>query len=267
MTFVSNHHTFEVYRKKMESRYIRNRIYLKEEEQEAIKRCPIILAGSGIGSVIAECALRLGFENMTIVDFDHVELSNLNRQNYTEEDLYSTKVDAIKNRLLSINKNANITIHDSCLTSDNIASLVTGHEIAINALDFVSNAPLEFDKVCQENNVHVLHPYNLGWGGLVTIVIPEGPSIDILEDYSKKFSEMNMVEYATGYMKFWGEPQNWIDNVIDEYKNEKESLSPPQLSIGSWLVASMCTHALFRICTGKQFKKFPEFYFSTIMDN
>ena len=101
----------------MEARYARNRIYLNEEEQNIIRDYPIILAGSGIGSVIAECALRIGFENMTIVDFDHVELSNLNRQNYTEEDLYLTKVNAIKNRLLSINTNAKIKVHNSQLVT------------------------------------------------------------------------------------------------------------------------------------------------------
>lgn len=251
----------------MESRYTRNRIYLNEEEQQAIKQCPVVLAGSGIGSVIAECALRLGFENLTIIDFDRVEMSNLNRQNYTEEDLYSKKVEAIKERLLSINKNAIITVYNAFLTSANIHGLVSGHQIAINALDFDSGVPLEFDRICQENNIHVLHPYNLGWGGLVTVIDPGGPAIDVLDNSRSEFSEMNMVEYASGYMKFWGEPQNWLDNIINEYKNEVPDLSPPQLSIGSWLVASMCTHILFNICTSKHVKQFPEFYFTSIMDS
>ena len=43
-------------------RYSRNRIYVSEEEQEKVRRTRILLGGAGIGSVIAECALRLGFE-------------------------------------------------------------------------------------------------------------------------------------------------------------------------------------------------------------
>ena len=43
----------------MEDRYSRNRLYVSNEEQAIIKDYPIILGGSGIGSVIAECALRL----------------------------------------------------------------------------------------------------------------------------------------------------------------------------------------------------------------
>lgn len=88
----------------METRYSRNRIYLRKEEQEIIKNCPIILGGCGIGSVIAECAVRLGFENLTIIDGDQVEASNLNRQNYTEEDISTDKVIAIEKRLKAINK-------------------------------------------------------------------------------------------------------------------------------------------------------------------
>lgn len=44
-------------------RYSRNRIYIGEEQQERIKQVRVLLGGAGIGSIIAECALRFGFEN------------------------------------------------------------------------------------------------------------------------------------------------------------------------------------------------------------
>lgn len=49
---------------------------------------------------------------MTIIDGDVVELSNLNRQNYTEKDISKPKVEALKERLLAINSEAKITIHN-----------------------------------------------------------------------------------------------------------------------------------------------------------
>lgn len=122
----------------MNERHTRNRIYVSEEEQELVKNFPILLAGSGIGSVIAECALRFGFENITIIDGDLVEASNLNRQNYTEEDIDTNKVDAIAKRLLSINSKANIKCLDLFLTLENVSEHVKGHKAAINALDFSS---------------------------------------------------------------------------------------------------------------------------------
>lgn len=45
-------------------RYSRNRIYVNEDEQKLIKNVRILLGGAGIGSIIAECALRFGFENI-----------------------------------------------------------------------------------------------------------------------------------------------------------------------------------------------------------
>ena len=249
----------------MDIRYIRNRIYISPEEQTVITECPIILGGSGIGSVIAECALRLGFERITIIDGDQVETSNLNRQNYTLEDIGVNKVDAIKKRLLSINPTAKIEVHNTFLTSENVANYLDGHQIAINALDFTSDVPLLFDQLCQKKNIPVLHPYNLGWGGLLTVITPEGLPLDSITKNGEQFNELKMVEYATSYLKFWRTPHLWIDEAIEKYKNEKEVLPPPQLPVASWMVAAMSTNVLFNIALQKKVKTFPEFYLSTIM--
>lgn len=249
---------------KMEKRYNRNRIYVTKEEQELIKDYPILLGGCGIGSVIAECALRFGFENITIIDGDQVELTNLNRQNYTEKDVTLDKTAALEKRLKAINRDAKIKVYNSFLTTENAESFIKGQKIAINALDFSSDVPLVFDKICQNNNIPVLHPYNLGWAGLVTVISPDDLSLSSLAISNEPFNEVNMVEYATSYMRFWGNPQQWLETIIKEYKEEVESLPPPQLSIASWIVAAMCTHILFKIATEKEFKKFPEFYFSSI---
>lgn len=250
----------------MEDRYSRNRLYLTEEEQEVIKNFPILLAGSGIGSVIAECALRFGFEKITIVDGDQVERSNLNRQNYTEDDVDTNKVDALARRLKSINKNAEINCLDFFLTVENVGDHIKGHKAAINALDFSSPVPLIFDTACQKLDIPILHPYNIGWGSLVTVIAKDGLLLNAIASPDEEFNEVTLVEYASSYMRYWGNPQSWIDGIIEKYKNEKEHLPPPQLSIASWSVAAVCTHLLYNIATGRKFKKFPEFYLSSIIN-
>ena len=253
--------------KKMEERYERNRLYIDSEEQKKIKDYPIILGGSGIGSVIAECALRLGFENITIIDGDEVELSNLNRQNYTEKDIQLSKVKALYSRLKNINSEANIKIYNAFINKDNIEGFIKGHKIAINALDFASDIPLEFDRICKENDIPVIHPYNLGWGGLVMILTSDSIDLSAISKENEKINELTIVEYMSSRIKLSKAPQNWIDQIIEKYKSEKVVLSPPQLSIASWTVAAMCTHLLFNIATGKEVKKFPEYYFSTILNS
>ena len=155
-----------------------------------------MLGGAGIGSVIAECLVRFGFETITLVDGDVVELSNLNRQNYVETDIATPKVAALKNRLIAINSKANITTHACFITPDTVQDFVTGHAIAINALDFTSEVPLLpllFDRICQQHAVPVLHPYNLGWGALV-IVLSENIGLDSLLATDQPFNELSVVQ-------------------------------------------------------------------------
>ncbi|CAI2769180.1 HesA/MoeB/ThiF family protein [Flavobacterium collinsii] len=247
----------------MEQRHIRNRLYISPEEQELIKNTPILLGGAGIGSAIAECLLRLGFETLTIIDGDVVELSNLNRQNYTENNIAQPKVEALKERLLSINSQAKITIHNCFLTPENVGDYITDHKIAINALDFTSDVPLIFDSICQQKNIPVLHPYNLGWGALV-LVISEDEGLEVLKKPNEKFSEVNVVDYVLEYMRYWENPQKWLEEILDKYKKENKNLSPPQLPIASWLVAGMCTQIAFDIATNTPVKTFPEFYLTSL---
>jgi molybdopterin/thiamine biosynthesis adenylyltransferase len=158
--------------------YSRNRLYVSKEEQEIIKDAPILLAGCGVGSNIAECALRFGFENLTLVDGDNVEMSNLNRQNYISADIDTMKAEALCERLKKINPYANIKYRSEYISEENIESILDGHSVAINALDFTSNLPLKFDRACQKKKIHVLHPYNLGWGGLITVITPESLNLE-----------------------------------------------------------------------------------------
>ena len=99
--------------------YSRNRIYISEKEQQQIKNFEILIGGCGIGSVIAECALRMGIEKISLVDGDKVEQSNLNRQSYTDEDIGSYKTESLKRRLLSINPQATIKTFSVFLTKEN----------------------------------------------------------------------------------------------------------------------------------------------------
>ncbi|SDI25167.1 Molybdopterin or thiamine biosynthesis adenylyltransferase [Chryseobacterium taeanense] len=247
----------------MEKRYSRNRLYLTSDDQDLLKNYPIFLGGAGIGSIIAETLLRFGFETITIVDGDTVELSNLNRQNYTEKDIAKPKVEALKKRLLSINSHAKISIHNCFINSNNLHELIKGHKIAINALDFSSDIPLLFDQVCQENGIPVLHPYNLGWGALV-MVISENLGLDSLKKEKVIFNEVNVVQYVSSHMRYWGNPQKWLEDIIDKYVNENKQLPPPQLSIASFMAAAICTKIAFNIATNQPVKKFPEFYLTTL---
>lgn len=248
----------------MEEKYNRNRIYIKPDEQEKIKHFRVLLGGAGIGSIIAECALRMGFETITIIDGDKVEESNLNRQNYRLEDIGNYKAESLAKRLLSINPRANIRVINEFVTHDNVEKLIERHDIAINALDFKSDIPFVFDKICSEKNITVLHPYNFGWAGFLAVVDPDGKPLQGLSGKPLGF-ELKVAEYVLGYQAFWMQPQEWLEKVVKQYLREDGTLPPPQLSVASWITAGLCTHAMFNIATGKDVKKFPKFYLSSLL--
>ena len=133
----------------MEERYSRNRIYVSEQEQEVVRNTKLLFGGAGIGSIIAECALRFGFENITIIDGDKVELSNLNRQNYTQNDLGEYKAESLAKRLLTINPQAKIKYHTTFLSKENVRDFMKDCDIAVNALDFKDETPFVFDEICK----------------------------------------------------------------------------------------------------------------------
>ena len=68
----------------------------------------------GVGGTALEALARTGFKHFILVDYDKVDPSNLNRQIlYTQKDIGRNKVEAAKERILSINEEADIQIFNS----------------------------------------------------------------------------------------------------------------------------------------------------------
>lgn len=245
-------------------RYSRNRIYISEEEQAKIKQVRILLAGAGIGSIVAECALRFGFENMTIVDGGKVEESNLNRQNYVKADMGKYKAETLCNRLLKINPDAEIRCFNALIDKENAENIISGHHIALNTLDFKDDIPFVFDRLCSEKMIPVLHPYNFGWAGVLTIVRPQGYPLSEISPDPNGF-ELKVAQYVSRYGRFWNMPAPWLEKVTEECCADAGLMPLPQLSVASWIVAGHCVNAMFNLATGREVKFFPKFYFSSLM--
>lgn len=88
----------------------RSELLLGREGMEALERTRVIVFGvGGVGSWCAEGLIRAGLTHLTIVDSDRVCPTNLNRQLMaTQSTIGQPKVEAMKQRLLSINPEAEI---------------------------------------------------------------------------------------------------------------------------------------------------------------
>ena len=97
-----------------------------EEKFDNINNKKILVVGiGGVGGYVVESLVRSGINDITIVDFDTIDITNLNRQIIA---LHSTigmkKVDVIKQRILDINKKCKVTTFDIKLDSDNYKDIL-----------------------------------------------------------------------------------------------------------------------------------------------
>ena len=97
----------------------------------------IIFGVGGVGSWCAESLIRSGIRKLTIVDSDRVCITNINRQLMaTTKTVGQVKVDALKERLLSINPSAEITALQQIFTAETAESFqLDSYDYIIDAID------------------------------------------------------------------------------------------------------------------------------------
>lgn len=127
----------------MDDFFSRSEALLGAEAMEALRTKRVIIFGvGGVGSYAAEALIRTGLTHLTIVDGDTVQPSNINRQlPATRTTMGMPKVEALKERLLSINPEAEIEAitefyHDD---NENLKSKILNHQYLIDAIDSVDD--------------------------------------------------------------------------------------------------------------------------------
>jgi molybdopterin/thiamine biosynthesis adenylyltransferase len=110
----------------------------KYELQREVQTARVALLGvGGLGSHLLLDLAAAGVETLRIVDFDAVELSNLNRQiTYAEADIGRPKARAAADRVLAFNPRIDLDVVETMISSaDMVESLVCGYDLAISVVD------------------------------------------------------------------------------------------------------------------------------------
>ncbi len=116
----------------------RSRLLMGDAPLQRLHDIRVILFGvGGVGSWCAESLVRSGVKHLTIVDSDRVNISNVNRQLMaTTETVGRVKVDALKERLLAINPEAEIIAIQDIYNAENAASFqLNEYDVIIDAID------------------------------------------------------------------------------------------------------------------------------------
>ena len=100
----------------------------------ATSRVAVVGCG-GLGSNAAMMLVRAGVGSLTLVDFDRVEVSNLNRQLFFPDQIGSPKTEALAETLRRIAPSVELRLHQVCVTTENLVDLVRDADVVIEAVD------------------------------------------------------------------------------------------------------------------------------------
>jgi sulfur carrier protein ThiS adenylyltransferase len=108
----------------------------EKELRARLRAASVAIVGcGGLGSNVAAMLLRSGVRRLTLIDFDVVDASNLNRQLFFRDQIGRLKTEALAETLRRIDPEAELTLHSLGATAANLVGLVAGVDVIVEAVD------------------------------------------------------------------------------------------------------------------------------------
>ncbi|MCY7008696.1 sulfur carrier protein ThiS adenylyltransferase ThiF [Fusobacterium simiae] len=151
-----------------------------------------ILGLGGLGSNVAVLLARAGIGHLKLVDFDVVEASNLNRQQYRISHINMKKIEALKEIIKEINPFVEVDILNIKVSKENIHSIVGDIKIIVEAFDRAETKAMAIEELLSNNKIVVSASGMAGLGSsneIITRKIKEnfyliGDNYSDYEEYS-----------------------------------------------------------------------------------
>jgi len=139
--------------------------HIGRQALEKIQEAHVGIAGAGgLGSNCAVHLTRSGFKRFTIVDFDLVEWSNLNRQFYFGHQVGKPKIEMLKDNLLAINPDLDLNLHQCKLDSGNIKNFFQSCDVVVEAFDRAEDKKMIIEAYLPTRKLVVAASGLAGWG-------------------------------------------------------------------------------------------------------
>ena len=138
--------------------YDRTEILIGKENIEKLKNSHVAVFGvGGVGSYTVEALVRAGIGEITIIDADNVDETNINRQILATVDVVGEpKVDVLEKRILSIN--SEIKVHKMCdfYSAENREKFFEqNYDYVVDAIDSIASK-IDLIKYCYDNNIKII---------------------------------------------------------------------------------------------------------------
>lgn len=155
--------------------FSRNIGFFSESEQLTLRNASVFVFGvGGMGGACVQTLVRAGIENIGLADFDHFELSNFNRQVFSNINaLNKNKCDETKMRLLEINPGLVVESYSQDWV-DNIDYILKKYDFVVNCMDDIKMTLFLYRK-CQEHKVTVVDCYSMSPLPSVFVINPGDP--------------------------------------------------------------------------------------------
>lgn len=138
--------------------------YIPQEDLDLIRSVRVGIAGAGgLGSNCAQHLVRCGFSQLTLVDHDTVDASNLNRQFFFEDQVGCFKVDMLADNLKRINPELSIRCEREKIDKANMERVFQDCHVLVEAFDRVEYKTLMVEKYMNSDKLLVAASGMGGW--------------------------------------------------------------------------------------------------------
>lgn len=139
-------------------RFSRTELLIGTDSLEKLNNSKVAIFGiGGVGSYTAEGLARSGIGKFVLIDDDKICLTNINRQIHaTTKTIGTSKVEAMRQRILEINPKAEVETFETFVNKDNIDDLINeDYDYIVDAVDTISAKILLVEKA-REKNIKIL---------------------------------------------------------------------------------------------------------------
>jgi len=136
----------------------RTELLLGSNAMDKLNNSTVCIFGiGGVGSFVAEGLVRSGIGNIVLVDYDIIDITNINRQIHANlNTIGRQKTEVMKERILSINPKCHVETFDICLNKSNIDELVSKeYDYVVDAIDMVTSK-LDLIEKCKFLNIPII---------------------------------------------------------------------------------------------------------------
>lgn len=141
----------------------RTKNLLGEDSFNKLKDFKVCVVGlGGVGSIVPISLIRSGIVNVTIIDRDVVDSSNLNRQiAYEESDVGLLKSEVLKRKLISIRKNSKIIAYSISIDQNFDFSILKQYDYICDCIDDI-RAKILLISYCINNGIKIISSLGMG---------------------------------------------------------------------------------------------------------